>query len=232
MIATVPATTPLTIISSVTVLQWVRADLGVTIGTNVSAWADQSGNTRDYAQATGGKQPTLTAADATLNNQATITFDGVDDNLDAATFTPGAQPLFIWAVVKQLAWTSLKTVFGDSTASHFAVIQLTASPQIGQTNGTQVNANGGAALSSWVRMEASFTASVADYVKLGATTVTGASAGANATSTGRRIACNAGGTTFTNIVLAELLYCSGKPSAGELTALDAYVTSRYGAGLV
>jgi hypothetical protein len=56
---------------------WVRADLGTTIATGVSAWADQSGSgdkNRILAQATGSQQPTLNATDAAYNNQATLSF--------------------------------------------------------------------------------------------------------------------------------------------------------------
>lgn len=56
---------------------WYRADLGVTVATGVSAWADQSGNgdaNRNIAQATAGKQPTLTASDAAYNNKPTLSF--------------------------------------------------------------------------------------------------------------------------------------------------------------
>lgn len=39
---------------------WLRADLGVTTsGSNVTAWADQSGNARDFTQGTDALRPTL-----------------------------------------------------------------------------------------------------------------------------------------------------------------------------
>jgi len=37
---------------------WLRADLGITISTGVSRWADQSGNGNHALQATSGQQPT------------------------------------------------------------------------------------------------------------------------------------------------------------------------------
>lgn len=55
---------------------WLRADLGVTLnGSNVSAWADQSGtgdSNKNATQGTAAKQPLFTAANAALNNKPTI----------------------------------------------------------------------------------------------------------------------------------------------------------------
>jgi hypothetical protein len=53
--------TPLTIFGS-SVELWLRADLGVTIGTGVSAWADQSGKGRHCSQATPGQQPSVVSS--------------------------------------------------------------------------------------------------------------------------------------------------------------------------
>ena len=44
---------------------WLRADAGVTGTTDVSQWDDQSGNANNAAQATGTRQPALTADAAT-----------------------------------------------------------------------------------------------------------------------------------------------------------------------
>ena len=40
---------------------WLRADLGVTIATGVSGWADQSGNGNNASQVTAGRQPTFSS---------------------------------------------------------------------------------------------------------------------------------------------------------------------------
>lgn len=90
---------------------WLRADLGITIGTGVSAWADQSGSgdaNKNVAQATGAAQPTYTATDATFNGKSTLTLDGTDDQLLAAGSWAVAPPttgtLFI-------VWKSVGTGF-------------------------------------------------------------------------------------------------------------------------
>lgn len=59
---------------------WYRADLGITLnGTTVSAWADQSGNGYNLAQATAANQPTYEAAG--FNSQPSVKFDGTNDVL-------------------------------------------------------------------------------------------------------------------------------------------------------
>jgi hypothetical protein len=66
-------------------LFWARADLGITIATGVSAWADLSGAGNNHVQATTTKQPTF-AATGGPRSRPCVTFDGVDDFL-AVTFT-------------------------------------------------------------------------------------------------------------------------------------------------
>jgi len=69
-------------------LGWWRADLGTTVATGVSAWADQSGNGFAATQAVGANQPTLVAAHVALNSQAALSFDTTDSfavDLDSVT---------------------------------------------------------------------------------------------------------------------------------------------------
>jgi hypothetical protein len=75
--------------SSAGLEQWIKGDAGITIGTGVSAWADQSGKGRGYAQPTGSKQPLNSN---TINGLAVVTFDGVDDVLDGSGVFPTAMP--------------------------------------------------------------------------------------------------------------------------------------------
>jgi len=54
-----------------------------TIATGVSNWADQSGNSRDFVQATTGDQPASTTAGP--NSIASLGFDGVNDEMRQPT---------------------------------------------------------------------------------------------------------------------------------------------------
>lgn len=60
---------------------WLRSDLGITIGTGVSQWADQSGNGNHATQATSGAQPAYSASDAQMGGFPSVSMDGTDDFL-------------------------------------------------------------------------------------------------------------------------------------------------------
>lgn len=62
---------------------WLRADKGVSLnGSSVTAWADLSGNGRDFSQGTASKQPTINATG--LGGRPAVVFDGVNDIVSAA----------------------------------------------------------------------------------------------------------------------------------------------------
>lgn len=71
-------------------LLWLRSDLGITLATgtsNVSAWADQSGNGNHAAQATGARQPAWTPG--SINGIPTLNFDGTAQYMPTSAFTLG-----------------------------------------------------------------------------------------------------------------------------------------------
>jgi hypothetical protein len=74
------------------------ANLGVTeSGGKVSAWADQSGNGNDVAQADSDKQPTLVADG--VNGEPVLRFDGVDDFLETTLEAlPNATIVFVGSI--------------------------------------------------------------------------------------------------------------------------------------
>lgn len=220
-----------TLVTSVTCLQAVQSDVGITLnGSTVSAWTDQSGNGKNYT-GVGTAQPTYNAA--ALNGFATLTFDGVNDTLTSALSlpAPGTTPTFLWMIVKQRAWGAGRRLVGDSASGLTHVLyQNAVTPQITQFDSANGPVNAGGAIGSWVRVEAWFNNATTDYLKVGATRLTGTNTGNNA-STGNRLIASAAGASFSNIEVAALMYFSGLPSAGELAALSAAVTAKYGASV-
>lgn len=208
-------------------------DATVTELPRVAAWADQSGNARDYLQATATAQPELSVAGGP-NATAIVKFNGLSSQMTAATLAlpaPGTTPTYVWLVLLQDTWT-INEVFlsgQDGTARH-QLAQLTSTPTLGANNGGTANSSSALALDAWGRVEIGFTNSTSDFIKLIATAVTGNNNGNNS-STSRVIGCR-NATAFANVWLAELFYANRIPSAAERTALDAYCTARYGAGLV
>jgi hypothetical protein len=214
------------------ILQWVRADRGITESSlRISAWNDISGAAKHYTQATADNQP-LYDATGGPNGTPIVRLDSTARKMNAslALPAPGTTPTTIWAVMRQNTWT-VNNQFVTSPDNRLLIRQRTATPTIAQFNVADANGNVGAALGSWVRMEAYFSNSTSDYLKLLATTATGANAGAGLADTSRTLGGNATGASA-DADFAELLYVNRALTAGEKTALDAYCTARYGAGLV
>lgn len=231
------ADAPLSIVTSVTNIFFLSADLGVTIGTGVSLWENQgpTGATGDASQATGGSQPALQSA--ALNGKNTLLFDGADDFLlFAALDLPDPDITDIWFgfVFRQKTWTVNDSVYGANSTTALRLFQVTGSPAMRQNNGLAGNDNSGAAVDTWVRGEALYGSTAADYLKLGSTSSTPTSAGGNNPAAGVFTlgAHTTLGAGASHIEVATFAAWEGKPSAGELTALDAWVTSYYGAGVV
>lgn len=221
--------TPLTIITSVSVTQWIRGDLGITLATGVSAWNDQSGNGHNFAQGTGSQQPAYNAADATLNNKPTVTGDGSNDTLVNNTISNGSG---VWqsGIIKMNSWGNFKVVWGGPAvgdANDFLSQGVT--PQLSMFSGVSVNFSTGLAVGQWGRAEV-FWSGASSYLKLRSTTVSGGNPGSNS-STGCALFSSTG-IGFGPYSIAERVMCSAKPTADEIATLDAYYTYSYGAGLV
>ena len=225
--------TPLTIIKSVPVLQWIRADRGITIGTGVSAWADQSGNNNNFSQATGSFQPAYNAADATLSNLATVTGDGVNDLLNDTMSLNPAQEIFMSGIVKVITWATSKAVWGSNgvpEGMELAAYTGFSNPQLGQYNGVIANPTGGLPLSTWGRAE-QVQSTTASYTKLNSFLVNSTLNTGSNVVTGTQL-FGTTGAAWMNAGIAERVVTRGVPTPAEKAALDAYYVARYGLEIV
>lgn len=95
---------------------WLKADAGVTLnGSNVSKWADQSGNNNDAIEQDGDRQPLLVMDG--LNGMPTIRFDGVNDRLGLTGSKLVSQiSLFIVFKIDSGALDYVPVAFGDMDA--------------------------------------------------------------------------------------------------------------------
>lgn len=229
--AGLPATAFHRLVSSVSVIGSWQSDLGVTLGTGVSAWADQTGNGYTLSQAAGGQQPAYNATG--LNGKPTITFDGTDDFMSNASLDLPAAPYFYWMVFSAVSWTVNDTLLASGSNGVGQVLQRGSTPQIGACNNGVSGAyfNTGAVLGSWYRMRVSFTNSTSDYIRIGSTNTTGTNMGTAASAAGFNLGKNTSAANYANISVAALMVLGGTPSAAELSALDAAVTRFYGASV-
>lgn len=217
--------TPATIMGA-NCIDWWRADLGVEIDTGCKNWVGQR-NGLIFNNNTGVSQPT--PASTGPNSTASLIFDGSNDFLDGPALARASNQC-IWAVLRQLSWTSADSLINDANAT-LIILQRTASPNLAMSRGTPQNNNAGAAVGTFRRVQADFVGTVSDRLLVGSTNSTGGNSGSTA-GTQPLLGRNAAGTTWGHYELCDLAFFDAIPSAGQLTDLNTYVTSRYGAGLV
>lgn len=223
------APNPKTILGSA-LIHWARADFVTLNGSSVSAMTDLSGAGNPWSQGTAANQPAYTASDATLNNQATMRFDGSNDSMSSAFNPPTAATVEVWIIAKSITWTGNDVLFGTQAVGNCTVFQGGASPQYAMYGGSGANVNGGVTLGNWARIRATFTSSTSDAILVKATTVTGTSAGFQA-SVSSELGHGAELLGFADFQFAEIWLLNRASTGPERTSLDSYIDSRYGAGL-
>lgn len=217
---------------------WLKADAGTsttTDGVAVSLWADQSGNARDAAQATGGNQPLYKAA--IFNGKPVIRFDGTDDFMATAAYalnggsTPTGITIFGAASLTAVgsfpmlaAWhnatNELRCNAGTGKPEFLAV---GSSPGVGTA--TAINGTGAHVLTGRFSDANNLTECFVD----GASVASGAQAGAlvtaaNASTVGARTAA----ADPWNGDVGEVLIYNGALSDTDRVSVEAYLKARWG----
>lgn len=97
---------------------WYRADKGVTLGTGVSTWADQSTSGKNATQATAAAQPVYNTSSNLINFNPTLSFDGTNDVLSNSTISyNGSLSEAIFAVVMPDAVAGTHDIVGLGTGA-------------------------------------------------------------------------------------------------------------------
>lgn len=207
----------------------------VLAGTAVISWEDQANGHLLTDNGNAAQRPALVAA--ALNGNDILTFDGASDWLRCNSINrpnPGTTPTWYFAVFRQNGYTGFDTLVasGNAAAYRIAVFQSGVSPNMAQNSGATANNNATLAVGAWARMESLFSFSVADYLKLGANTVTGGIAG-NSIDLGISVGSRGGSAgTFMQLSLASLGIWPALPSVDDRNKLDSWVLGKYGAILV
>lgn len=104
---------------------YYQPDLDYAAGT----WVDRAAVALNLTQATGSKQPTLSAALAELNSKYGVVFDGSSDIISTSAFTV-AQPFTIATLLRQVSWTANDFLWDLNSGAGGALIQRTATPRL------------------------------------------------------------------------------------------------------
>ena len=225
---------PTTIVTSVPIVEWWRADLGVTTGATLN-WVGQKNGTV-LTQGTAAAQPTYSASDAAFGGKSSFTADGVNDFLTStlAVPAPGTTARYYWFVFKAASTSTPATtnvIFCGNANFCEEVAQLNTNGQHSSYNGVALSTSI-ATVTSARRGEAGFTNSTADFFSYGATSVTGVNTGNNPDATGWGLFSHGGVDSFWAGSLAEILITGGIPTDSERAALDAYGAVFYGSSIL
>ena len=222
-------------------VMWLKADAGITqaAGT-VSAWADQSGNGNNVAQANGALQPTFTAS--AINGLPGLDFSaGGGTVLSNTTANPivSGTARHVFAAVKSVASTGTGgyVMCFRTAAPYFAVM-------LANIAGTVYNyRDGGATLNNisppptlpgvvyaTEHLYAGGTAQCLCTLNGTAQTIVGGVVTSDTGTTGFSIGNNPGTPAFDAFdgVISEVLVYSAQQTGANLTAVRAYFLSRYG----
>lgn len=216
-----------------TLAQYCRTtDVTISGGTHVTAMADLSGNGRTMDHS--AEPAVYTASDAVMNNQPTMRYSSATNSLRGvspawARAAPSVTKRWIvMAFRAELSSASGRVLFGDTTATTFSVEQTNTSNTLVQKNGNTANLNSAGALNVATRVEAYHTNSLAtDYLKVGATTVSGQNAGNNAAGSAKRVGGSSVGARVQGAMTEHAEY-EGVPTLAQLSKTDAYMNMAYG----
>lgn len=212
---------------------WYRGDMGITIATGVSAWADQSGSgdsAKTLAQATGTAQPTYNAADAAYAGRPTLTFTAASSQaLASGTWaTAPAVAGCTFFLVGQTGGLAAQEVLFDSISAARMLLDNNV-----LANGLRFLLSGGVTTTATLSAKnvvvvqcVAGSTSTAVYVSAKTALVTGVSPGTSA-PTGLTLGGAFNATGFLNGKLAEFGYFNRVLSGGEVNQLLAYAGTRY-----
>lgn len=213
---------------------WFRADLGITLnGSNVSAWADQSGTgdaNKHLTQGTAANQPLWAASDASYNGKPTLTFDGISEQMASGTWAAAlTQPHTIYCVGQNAnAGVYRNFVDGITTGARSIARARAGGARAGFYAGTaDVDGTSTTNVPRVITYVFSGAASALYNVSTG-TSETAASPGTQG-FTGMRVGSDWNATgQYLDGKIAEIIIYSGAHDLATRTLIRDYLAARYG----
>jgi hypothetical protein len=220
---------------------WLKADAGVTlVGGAVNAWADQSGNGRDYSALGATNRP---AYSGTLNGLPVLTFDGTTDyligNVASRSIAQNVTGITM-IVVAKYGGLVIERAIGISDEGISPRCILGASTTQWQTGGQRLNADspvvvgGGTSNTNYVIQSGILRYSVAtaavfvNSVSQVDTAFQTAGSTENLASANAYIGCAANVSSFMSGDIAEVIIYQRAISVEERNSVERYLSVKWG----
>lgn len=208
---------------------WYDATVGVTDagGGAVSAWADQSGNSRTLTQGTAGSRPTT--GTRTQNGLNVIDFDGTADFLDASSgFAQGtSDTVFIVCLNDDGADSVLQVAYnGNSGATATCRITKTGANAYRATSGTALDL--GVVNTSAHVITAAFNGASGSELRVDGVSLGTGSTGTNSGTYAPHLGRSPAGSQYWDGWIAEVLHYESVLAAPDIEAVEAYLIAKWG----
>jgi hypothetical protein len=199
-----------------------------------AGWADQSGNAHHYSQATPSKQPVIGVG---MNGKIELIGTAAANTVLASAMALPAQtatPTYIYGIVRQDTWGLNLGIAGPTNAVFGVCLVQSPSTTTDIQQGGFGNAGGhaGITLGTWGRVRAWYTGSASNLFRYGATDSNGLfdSRGADV-ATGYNLFARTSGASSANCRWMLFVATPNLPTAPQIAAIDAAVTTWAGAGV-
>lgn len=234
-VSSLPGAVPRTylLVSSVTPVLSIHADASLVLDDDtlgVTAWQDRTGNGNHYSNLGADSTLPLWSQSGGPGGRGMVSGDGSARfirNIVWDPTVPGTTPMY-WRMIARLnTWTDGAHLWGGVTAYRLALVCTTTTPSITIRN-TTVGPLTAMTLATWFRIEAYYSNSTSDLIKVGATSNTGTIVGNNDQSSHALFGITSG-TFLCHCDIAKLeIFTGGLPTADERAAMDASDTTYYG----
>ena len=200
---------------------WLKADVGVTLsGTDVTTWADQSGNGKD-ATASGTARPTYQSSG--INGLPAISFNGTTNRMTGSQVltTP---PATVFAVVQFSVGQEIGSIFQQSGFALYRGFYSGSSTQFRIFNGVNLTSSNTIPNGTAVLLEGIANGASSFLFSNGVQQASG-DAGTSAISGSYELASN-GGSPRT-MVIAEILVYSTNLGTDDRQSVENYLNTKY-----
>jgi hypothetical protein len=198
---------------------WLKADAGVTLdGSNVTAWADQSGNGNNFTPASG----TVIKSNNIIGSNPAVLFDGGslsgNDIVTAKT---------IYAVIKTLA---------TSAGQYAAILEVTGGSIYSAISGSEWGSYYGSESSSGQTIPTETAAIIAtlsddgvnyELRRDGQQIVSSTEGGGFTSRSAAYLGSDSSGSQTANVYISEIIVYNRVPITAEIQQVEAYLNAKY-----